>query len=284
MSNWIDLGGMEFCVISGGRFRLDGGGMFGIIPKVLWEKHDPPDERNRILLDANCVLVRSAGQIALIDTGNGGKLNLKERDIFALEDGHSLGASLAEVGIGTADVNVVILSHLHMDHAGGASEWAEPGIARFLFERARCVVQRGEWEDALANRSTMRVSYRPENLQPLQDSGRLELLAGSAEILPGVHVQVVPGHTPHHQMIHLVGSRRHAVFAGDVLPTWSHLRLPYNMAYDLCPHQNMLAKEQLLKDASADRWLIIPTHDPRLPVGIVEEVGEGKFMVGEVGK
>ncbi|MCA1595360.1 MAG: MBL fold metallo-hydrolase [Chloroflexi bacterium] len=158
MTDWIDLGGLEFRVVSGGRFRLDGGGMFGVIPRNLWERDHAPDEKNRIELETNCVVARVGREVILIDAGTGEKLSEKDRAIFALEEGASIKAGLADVGIAAADVTMVILSHLHMDHVGGASEYDEAGRETLTFPRARYLARAGEWADAEANRSTMRVS------------------------------------------------------------------------------------------------------------------------------
>ncbi|HET6382573.1 MAG TPA: MBL fold metallo-hydrolase [Armatimonadota bacterium] len=278
-TKWIDLGGLEFCVVSGGRFKLDGGSVFGIIPRALWERHDPPDERNRMALDANCVVVRTAGQTLVIDTGVGDKLDAADSDIFGLEPGASIRAGLEGIGITTDRVDVVLLSHLHMDHAGGASELGPDGLPRPTFPNARCVAQRGEWEDARANRSTMRASYLPENLQPLAESGRLDLLNGSGQVLPGVYVEVAPGHTPHHQIVHLIGQNGRAIYTGDLLPTWSHTRGPYNTAFDQNPYENMQRKLKLLQDACENDWLLLTAHDVRTPIGPVEEDGRGGWRL-----
>ena len=292
MTSWIDLGGLEFCVVSGGQFRLDGGSMFGVIPRVLWERHDPPDDRNRIQLQTNCILARVAGKTILVDTGNGSKMNEKEREIFALRPGVDVRSNLEAMGIAAEMVDFVILSHLHMDHAGGGTRWMSENAAEPAFPRARYIVQRGEWEDALANHSTMRVTYRKENLVPIQAAGLVDFVDGNTDVMAianardsannasvAVKLECAPGHTPHHQVIHLVGERGRVVFVGDMLPTWSHVRAPYNAAYDLCPYENMQGKQRLLQDASAGGWMIVTTHDFNTPVGRVEEASPGSWKL-----
>lgn len=281
MSDWIDLGGLEFQVISGGRFRLDGGAMFGIIPRNLWEREHSPDEQNRIDLETNCVVVRTAGQVILIDTGNGDKFSEKDRQIFAVENGVTVADSLAGAGIAPEEVDMVILSHLHLDHVGGASRYDGSGNEILTFPRARHIVRSGEWADAVANRSTMRVSYRKENLRPLEASGRLELLDSDSEVAPGIGIEARPGHTPYHQVVHLNGWNGHAVYASDLLATWSHIRPPYNAAFDQEPYVNMVQKMQLLEDAAREGWRLVTSHDPRVPVGRVEQTGTLKFRVLE---
>ncbi len=255
------LGDLQFHVVSGGPFFLDGGAMFGIIPRPLWTRLYAPDDRGRIRLDTNCLLVRTGRECLLIDTGNGPKMDEKERSIFGLAPGAPLLTNLAELGVSPADVTMVLFSHLHMDHCGGASHWDADRLVP-TFPNARFVAQRREWEDALTNRSHMRTSYRRENLNPLAVSGRLELLDGDAAIAPGVSVQVTGGHTPGHQVVLLRGGGRTAVFLGDICPTPAHFRPPCNMAYDMDPYATMLAKAELLARAADEDWLVLFDHEP----------------------
>jgi glyoxylase-like metal-dependent hydrolase (beta-lactamase superfamily II) len=281
----IRLGDIEITTLSGGRFKLDGGAMFGIIPKPLWERVAPPDERNRIPLATNCALLRVAGKTALIDTGLGTKLDARERDIFGMDDGPTILDSLTAAGVAPDEIDMVIYTHLHLDHAGGGTVGALSGGGassappfRPVFPRARYVVQRGEWEDALANRSTMKVTYRPENLLPLQEAGLLELVEGNVELLPGVRTLVTGGHTRFHQAITLESAGRRAIYCGDIVPTTRHLRAPYNMAYDLDPYQTMRQKTALLERACDEGWLVLWDHDPALPVGRIIRDKRGEFM------
>jgi glyoxylase-like metal-dependent hydrolase (beta-lactamase superfamily II) len=259
------LGNMEVRIVSGGRFRLDGGGMFGVVPKPLWSRLFPADERNRIGLETNCVLVRAGEEVVLIDTGNGSKLSAKERDIFDLPEGNPLLENLAAAGVRPEEVTVVLLTHLHLDHCGGATH-LEGDLAVPSFPHARFVVQRQEWEDALRNRSHMRVSYRLENLEPLQRSGRLDLLDGDTEVVPGVSVHVTGGHTRAHQCVFLRSGGETGVFLADICPTTAHLRPAYNMGYDMSPYETMQAKAGLLDRAAREGWLVLFDHEPERPI------------------
>ena len=255
------IGGLELEIISGGTFRLDGGGMFGIIPRPLWSRSFAPDERGRISLDTNCLLIRTGDELVLVDTGNGAKLGQKERDIFAVPEGNPLLENLAAHGVQPEEITLVLLTHLHMDHVGGASHSVGDSVIP-SFPNACYVVQRTEWEDALHNRSHMRTSYRMENLQPLAESGKLKLLDGDAEVAPGLRVHVTGGHTPAHQCVFIQDGGETALFAADICPTPAHFRPPYNMAYDLEPYVTMQAKAELLTRAARENWLVLFDHEP----------------------
>lgn len=272
------IGDIEIRIVSGGPFKLDGGGMFGIIPRTLWARVAPPDERNRVQLDTNCLLVRAGDELILVDTGNGPKLNEKERDIYDLAPGEALLDNLAAEGVRPEEITTVLLSHLHMDHVGGATRLAGEEVVP-AFPNARFVVQRREWEDALHNRSHMRISYRLENLAPLQASGRLELLDGDEEVAPGVSVHVTGGHTPGHQCVFFRSAGRTAWFAADICPTANHLRGPYNMAYDLDPYGTLKAKTELLARAADEDWLVLFDHEPRRKAVRIRREGESFVAV-----
>jgi glyoxylase-like metal-dependent hydrolase (beta-lactamase superfamily II) len=269
------IGDIEVEVISGGTFRLDGGGMFGIIPRALWSRLHVPDDRGRIQLDTNCLLVRTGDELMLVDTGNGPKMGEKEQAIFSLVPGESLLASLATAGVRPEEITTVLFSHLHMDHVGGATHTvAAAGGPEIVpsFPHARFVAQRQEWEDALRNRSHMRTSYRLENLVPLQESGRLELLDGDAEVAPGVSVHVTGGHTRGHHCVFFRSGGETGLFLGDICPTPAHFRPPYNMAYDMEPYTTMQVKADLLHRAAREGWLLFFDHEPVQKVVRVEEV------------
>ena len=172
---------VELSVVSGGVFKLDGGSMFGIVPKPLWEKICPPDEKNRITNDTNCLLIRKDGRLILVDTGYGDKMTDRDRGIYGMSGSTILG-SLSARGVSAEDIDLVILSHLHFDHAGGATRMDEEGQAVPAFPNAQYVVQKGEWEDALDDYGTMKTTYRPENYVPLMDRGVLTLVEGDVEI------------------------------------------------------------------------------------------------------
>ena len=260
------IGGIEVQVVSGGTFRLDGGGMFGVVPRPLWTRQFTPDERGRVELETNCLLVRTADELILVDTGNGGKLNEKERDIFAVPTGEPLVENLAALGVQPDEVTTVLLTHLHMDHVGGATRTEGEAVVP-VFPRARFVVQRQEWDDALANRSHMRTSYRRENLEPLEQSDRLTLLNGDGEVAPGVRVQMIGGHTRAHQSVWVSDGGETLFYPADLCPTPAHVRPMYSMAFDMSPYDSVVAKAELLPQAEREGWLIVFDHEPEAPVG-----------------
>jgi glyoxylase-like metal-dependent hydrolase (beta-lactamase superfamily II) len=279
MSAPIRVGDLEVTIVSGGAFKLDGGAMFGIIPRPLWIRAATPDERGRIPMETNCVLARGDGFLLLLDTGNGPKMGEKERDIFALAPGEALLDNLAAAGAAPEDVTHVLLSHLHMDHCGGASR-LQGGEVVPAFPRARFLAQRREWDDAIHNRSHMTASYREENLRPLAESGRLELLDGDADVLPGVQVHVTGGHTPGHQCVFFRSAGETAFCPVDICPTTAHLRGPYNMAYDLEPYRTMQVKAELLGRAADEGWLVLFDHDPVTRVARLRREGGAIVVAG----
>lgn len=277
MTRMMIDGQTEYRIVSGGRFKLDGGGMFGIVPKTLWARLRPPDELNRIEMTTNCLLVRTPQRLILVDTGYGTKMSARERDIYAMTETDALIRSLAQVGVHPNDVDIVILSHLHFDHAGGATLADLEGYLYPTFPRARYVVQRGEWDDAINGRATMTMTYRDENYLPLRDHGLLTLVDGESEVCPGVRVLVTGGHTRCHQIVMVQSDHETVVYAGDILPTVSHLRGPYNMAYDLYPYETMVQKLRLLEQAATGRWILIWNHDPITAAGRVINEGNGQY-------
>jgi len=251
-------------LLRAGAFRLDGGAMFGIIPRVLWEGLSPPDERHRIRLQTNCLLLEREGVRVLVETGYGNKFPEKERDQFALED-RSIIDALAERGLEPDAIDHVIVTHLHFDHAGGLTRSDEPGgPARPTFPRASIHVQRQEWEDARANRSTMNRTYLREHLDPVAD--RVVLLEGEGEILPGLWTGPAVGHTWGQQAIVADTPAGTVLFPGDVMPTRHHAGLAWNMAYDMLPHENMATKRRLLERAASEGWRIVIDHEPDEPI------------------
>jgi glyoxylase-like metal-dependent hydrolase (beta-lactamase superfamily II) len=269
----VNVGALKIEIISGGAFKLDGGGMFGVVPRALWSRLYAPDEAGRIQLETNCLLVRAGSELMLVDTGNGSKLNAKEREIFDVAPGNPLLEHLAARGVDPADITTVLLTHLHMDHVGGASH-LDGDQAVASFPNARFVVQRQEWEDAVTNRSHMRTSYKPENLAPLEATGRLVLLDGDAEVAPGVSVRVTGGHTRAHQCVRFQSQGEGAVFLADVCPTPAHLRQAYNMAYDMEPYATMQAKAALLEEAEREGWTVLFDHEPmRKAIRLAREDG-----------
>jgi glyoxylase-like metal-dependent hydrolase (beta-lactamase superfamily II) len=256
--------------------------MFGVVPKVLWEPCCPADERNRIQLALNCLVIRAHGKHILIDTGLGGKWQPKFRDILAMERTDSLIDGLHALNLCPDDIDVVINTHLHFDHAGGNTEMVQ-GSVMPTFRKARYLVQRGEFEDATHPNERTKASYRAENLEPVAETRQWEMLDGDTEILPGISVMVTGGHTAGHQAVRMESEGKVAFFPGDLIPTVAHLPLPYIMGYDLFPLHTLEAKRRILSQACEEQWLLFFEHDPRVRFGFVNRDEEGAFVLNKGG-
>jgi glyoxylase-like metal-dependent hydrolase (beta-lactamase superfamily II) len=273
----IQLGDIRVDVLQDGRFALDGGAMFGVVPRALWERTDPPDAENRVTLALNVALVESAGRRILVDTGLGDKWGERERRRYRIDRSSTLLDELRRRGLAPEDIDVVINTHLHFDHAGGNTRLVD-GRARPTFPRARYVVQMGEWEDATRPHELSRASYLEADFVPLAEARQLDTIQGEQELAPGVRVVPVGGHTAYHQMVILEGGGETLAIPTDLLPTASHLPLAYGMGYDLFPVGILEAKRRLLARASAENWRLLFYHDPRLPLGRVEQSG-GRYQL-----
>ena len=272
MKHRLNLGDVEVTHINGGFLRLDGGTMFGVVPKTMWEKQVPCDSRNRIRLACNCLLVRTPDVLALVDTGFGTRLDERARDIYGVEDTTILD-SLDEAGTAAEDIDLVVFTHLHFDHLAGSLREIE-GALQATFPRATHCVQRGEWRDARDGRSTMRSSYRTTDLDALKSQVTLELLYGDSELTPHISTFLTGGHTEWHQGIAITGKDQRLIYPGDLLPTRAHLRTYWNMAYDLFPLQTIERKNQCISDAIRNDWIIAWDHDPEHPWSRLEKVDD----------
>jgi glyoxylase-like metal-dependent hydrolase (beta-lactamase superfamily II) len=264
------LGRLRFHCLDAGRIRLDGGAMFGVVPKPLWEKKIPPDERNRIPLALRCCLVEAPGALVLVDTGIGNKEDEKFRDIYGVENAGAptrLEDAIREAGFAPEDVTLVVNTHLHFDHAGGNTVRGPDGRIRLAFPNARYVVQRREWAFAHLDNERTRASYLPDNFEPVHAAGRLELVEGELEIAPGVRLLPTPGHTPGHQSVLLESAGTRALYLADLVPTTAHLPLPWIMGYDVEPLVTLETKRAVLRRAVEEDWLLLFEHDPEVPWG-----------------
>jgi glyoxylase-like metal-dependent hydrolase (beta-lactamase superfamily II) len=278
----MKFGAFEIDLVTDGRFRLDGGAMFGVVPKALWERCCPADEQNRIPLGLTCLLIRAHGRHILVDTGLGGKWHPKQEAMFAIDRTPTLTESLTRNGVRPEDISLVINTHLHFDHCGGNTRHDGERTAVPAFPRASYVVHRGEYEDALNANERTRASYRDENFSPIGRHNQWEFVTGETELLPGVSVMPTPGHTRHHQSVRVESEGEVLLFLGDLIPTVSHLPLPYLMGYDLYPLQTMETKRWVLDRAFQEGWLLVFEHDPRVHMGRVKRDVEGKYYLEEV--
>jgi len=277
-----DLGDCTVMLIDGGRFKLDGGAMFGLIPKALWSRVCPADEQNRIQLACNCLLVEWPGseRRLLIETGHGPKYAAKEQQIFAIDPQHWLRPALLAAGVMPESITDVTVSHLHFDHAGGLT-FEQDGRLVPTFPRARVHVPRREFEDARSAYGIMTATYREENFQPLDAAALWRLLDGATEIVPGVDSRPTPGHTRGHHSIVVRGQARTLVFGGDLMPTRHHLGAPYNMAYDLFPLENRASKHDLLSWLADCDGLLAIDHELDTPVLRVVRQGDWFALLPE---
>ena len=274
------LGAVELISLSDGFFRLDGGAMFGVVPRTLWEKRVPPDDRNRITLGMRPLLVRGARTL-LIDAGCGDKMDAKKAEIYGLERAHHLDHALAQAGLTASDIDIVLASHLHFDHVGGFTARADDGRIVPRFPRARYVVHRGEWHDATHPHERNRASYLADDFVPLEQAGVLDLVDDDAEVMPGVRLRRSGGHTQHHQVVMIESGGEVAVFSADMYPTSFHVPDAWLMGYDLYPMDTLAFKRTFAREAIEREYLIFFEHDPSLAAGRIRETA-GKRTVERV--
>jgi glyoxylase-like metal-dependent hydrolase (beta-lactamase superfamily II) len=285
----FNLGAFRCHALEAGRQCLDGGAMFGVVPKPLWEKRVAPDDRNRIPLAMRCLLVEHPDGLVLIDTGLGNKEDAKFRRIYGITNAGPDGRTLLEeairqAGHAPADVKWVINTHLHFDHAGGNTfeEHDETGVAvggaRIAFPAATYVVQWGELEFARNTNERTRASYLDPNFEPVAEAGRWKLLRGDVEILPGIEARVTPGHVPNHQSVMLRSGGERLLYLADVMPTSHHLPLPWIMGYDLEPLRTLESKRRILKAAEDEGWWFFFEHDAEVIMGRLGEADGGPVL------
>ena len=274
----MQFGDLELTPLLDGYLRLDGGAMFGVVPKPLWEKRAPADEKNRITLAMRPLLVRSGAGVMLIDAGVGDKMDAKNTAIYAIDRSRNLDHSLADVGLDGAGIDVVLASHLHFDHAGGFTTKEGDGTIRPRFTHARYIARTAEWEDATHPHERNRASYLQENFVPLMTAGVLDLVPDDRTIMPGVRVVRTGGHTMHHQIVILDSGSRTAVFAADLIPTTAHVDEAWIMGYDLYPMDTLAFKRTFLREAIDREYLIFFEHDPVTAAGYVRERDGRKYV------
>lgn len=255
------IGSYQVHSIDTGGFRLDGGAMFGIIPKPLWERRIQPDDRNRIPLRMRCLLLEGEGRLILVDTGLGDKYDEKFADIYGVDHSSAtLEGSVRQAGFDLSDVTDVVLTHLHFDHCGGATRRAGDGLEVAL-PSATFHVQRRHWEWAGQPNARERGSFLKENLEPLEASGQLSMVDGPGELFPGIHLHLVDGHTVAQQLVEVRGQDRSLLYVADLLPTHAHLPDVWVMGYDLRPLTTIEEKERILTWAHRNNAVLFFEHD-----------------------
>jgi glyoxylase-like metal-dependent hydrolase (beta-lactamase superfamily II) len=274
------IGDLTVHAIQAGGQRLDGGAMFGVVPKPLWERRIPSDERNRIQLGMRCLLIEHPSGLVLIDTGAGNKEDQKFKDIYGIEnegaDGRtSLEDGLKQLNVTPADVAIVINTHLHFDHAGGNTYHDEGGALQVSFPKARYIVKKGEYDYATHPNERTAASYFERNYMPVVRSHQFEFVVREKEIVKGIRVIPTPGHTPFHQSVLIDSGGERAFFLADMCPTASHLPLPWIMGYDVEPLVTLETKRRIFRQAEAEEWLLIFEHDATTPWGRIEHDGKG---------
>jgi glyoxylase-like metal-dependent hydrolase (beta-lactamase superfamily II) len=275
----VKIGNYDLHSLTAGRFALDGGAMFGVVPKVMWSDTHPADTLNRIEMVSRCLLIVGAGKVILVDTGIGQNWSEKERTIYAIDRSGDIESSLAALGFAPADVSHVIQTHLHFDHCGAST--GVDGANRIpAFPNAVHYIQKGHYQWACNPSPRDRGSFRAEHWECLLDAGRIRWLEGETELFPGIFLEIVHGHTPFQQLPRISDGGTTLLFCGDLVPLASHVKLPWVMSYDLNPVVSVREKERVLTRAAEHDWLLFLQHDPQYEICRVAVDARG-FAVSE---
>ncbi len=271
--NNMKFGNFEIFSIVENSFKIDGGAMFGVVPKIIWERLVPSDEFNRVKLDLNLLLVKTKEENVLIDAGMGDALSEKHKKIYGIEKPSNLKQKLSDLDLTPEDIDLVVLTHLHADHSGGVVKLDESGRKIPRFPNARHIVQIKEWNDAMSPDERTSATYFTENLKILEDSNLLELIDGKDEVAKGIKVKSTGGHTPGHQVVFIEDGNNKILWPGDIIPTASHLKIPYVASVDLFPLETMTVKRKFLDMCIDDGWLLAFDHDVNIKLGKLEKSG-----------
>jgi glyoxylase-like metal-dependent hydrolase (beta-lactamase superfamily II) len=277
----LTLGDFELSVFSDGTYPLDGGALFGVVPKVMWSRKVTADEKNCVTTGLNSLVVRMDGPrtgklTVLIETGMGNKLS--DRMIKFYGQPAQLLDNLAAGGIAPDDIDIVINSHLHFDHCGWNTIRDKSGKIVPTFPRAKYYAPEGEWQYARHPSERDAISFISENYDPLVESGQMTLLKGGEEIVPGISVQTFPGHTAHMQAVIIRSQGRTACYISDLIPTIAHIDITWGMSFDLYPLQTIASKKLYYAQSIPEKWLTVFTHDAKTPWAYVEKDGAGKMV------
>jgi methylmalonyl-CoA epimerase len=275
------LGDLRLTALHDGGFRLDGGAMFGVVPRPLWEKVAPPDDRNRIQLAMRPLLVEASWGRMIVDCGAGDKMGPKPSDIYALDRRRHLDHALADAGLDSSAIDVALATHLHFDHFGGGTARID-GELKPRFSRARYLIRAAEWEDATHPHERNRGSYLQEDFVPLKEAGVVDFYQEDGVVKPGVRVVRTGGHTGQHQIVYLESAGKTAVFVADLIPTTAHLRDPWIMGYDLFPVDTLIFKKRFIQEAIDRQYLVFFEHDPHVAAGYIREDAQGLRSVEQV--
>ena len=276
----LPFGDLQLTTLHDGPFRLDGGAMFGVVPRPLWEKKARPDDRHRMQMAMRPLLVEASWGRMIIDCGAGDKMGAKDRDIYALDRSLTLDEALGAAGLSSESIELALASHLHWDHFGGATV-RQNGQLRPRFPNARCLIRAAEWEDATHPHERNRASYLQDDFVPLRAAGVITFFDGDDQIRPGVRVVRTGGHTGQHQIIFIESGGRTAVFVADLIPTTAHLQDAWVMGYDLFPMETLAFKRHFIREAIDREYLIFFEHDPQVAAGYIREQ-EGRRYVERV--
>ena len=277
----LELGSLRLTSVHDGTLRLDGGAMFGVVPKPLWERKAPPDDRNRILLAMRPLVVESDWGRMIVDCGAGDKMDAKSADIYGLDRRRHLDHALADVGLSADSFDFALATHLHFDHFGGATKREADGSLKPRFPRAMYFIRRAEWEDATHPHDRNRASYRSDDFLPLEKAAVVGFYDADQDIQAGVRVVRTGGHTGQHQIVFLESGGKTAVFTADLIPTAAHIQDPWIMGYDLFPMETLAFKKRFIREAIEREYLIFFEHDPSIAAGYIRE-RDGKRTVEQV--
>jgi methylmalonyl-CoA epimerase len=273
----LAFGDMQLTTLHDGPFRLDGGAMFGVVPRPLWERKAPADDGHRIQLAMRPLLVEASWGRMLVDCGVGEKMSVKDSDIYALDRSRTLDDALAEVKQSAEAIEVTLASHLHWDHFGGATA-RDGGALKPRFPNSRYVIRAAEWEDATHPHERNRASYLQDDFVPLKAAGVVDFFDGDQVIRPGVRVVRSGGHTGQHQVVFIESGGRTAVFVADMIPTAAHLENAWVMGYDLFPMDTLAFKRRFIREAIDREYLIFFEHDPVIAAGYIREKDHRRYV------